>query len=71
MFLPRLGVGLVLSVACVSLSGCASFEWPHELKPHRLWRLNRQPASTQNFYNSIPPEPLANAQLGDAVAEQP
>lgn len=51
MSLPRLRICLVLTA--VALSGCESLKWPHELKPHRLWRLNRQPASSQNYYYSV------------------
>jgi hypothetical protein len=55
--------GLVLG----SATGCDSLL--HNLKPHRLWRLNRHspPMSTgSSVYYSVPP-PL----LSDSVTEEP
>ena len=47
---------VIAGICCASLglgTGCALL---HELKPHRLWRLNRQPPppSTANFSVSDP-----------------
>lgn len=55
--------GLVLG----SATGCDSLL--HNLKPHRLWRLNRHSppmASGSSPYYSVPPPPLP-----DLVAEEP
>ncbi len=46
---PIIGVILIL-VSCVT-TGCNLV--PHDLKPWRLWRLNRMPASSRNAYFSI------------------
>lgn len=50
--------GLVLG----SSTGCESLL--HNLKPHRLWRLNRHSppmASGSSVYYSVPPPPLVDA----------
>ncbi len=48
---------LSLLVGCATLLvgsvGCESLHWPHELQPHRLWRLNRHPDTNRNTYYSI------------------
>ena len=53
MFIHRLS----LLVGCVTLLagsvGCESLHWPHELQPHRLWRLNRHPNTNRETYYSI------------------
>lgn len=45
-------------LAVLSLSGCQTFKESastafHNLKPHRLWRLNRQPAPRRDVYYSV------------------
>ncbi len=39
-------------------SGCTMFEW---VRPHQLWKLNRQPAmSRDDAYFNIPAQPVVN-----------
>lgn len=51
--IPLLFVAFMLMAAG---AGCESLalKWPHELQPHRLWRLNRQPDTQRNVYYSVP-----------------
>ncbi len=49
---------LVLFLATFALSGCTTFNEHastviHNLKPHRLWRLNRHPAPRRDVYYSV------------------
>jgi hypothetical protein len=58
--------GLVLG----SATGCGSLL--HNLKPHRLWRLNRHspPMSTgSSVYYSVPPPPLSDIESDDLASE--
>lgn len=50
---------LTMILAALSVSGCATFNDSvsrtfHDLKPHRLWRLNRHPAPRRDVYYSVP-----------------
>lgn len=61
--IPLLLAGLALG----SAMGCESLL--HNLKPHRLWRLNRHSppmASGSSVYYSVPPPPLK-----DIVSAEP
>ncbi len=65
--LRRLVIGGMLCALLSSGTGCALM---HELKPHRLWRLNRQPPppSTANFSVSDP-LPVDHMQASDLMRE--
>lgn len=57
---PRLSAVLVALLTLGSSVGCDSLL--HNLKPHRLWRLNRHSppmASGSSVYYSVPPPSLA------------
>jgi hypothetical protein len=56
-----------LALELVAMTGCTLL---HELQPHRLWRLNRQPAPTSsaNFSVSDPLPADAHAVLRDPAA---
>lgn len=61
--IPLVLAGLALG----SATGCESLL--HNLKPHRLWRLNRHSppmASGSSVYYSVPPPPLK-----DVVSDEP
>ncbi len=55
MIRARLQIGILAVMTAVATPGCAL--WPHNLKPHRLWRLNQMPARTGNAYFSVADEP--------------
>ncbi|MFP6765450.1 MAG: hypothetical protein VB858_17615 [Planctomycetaceae bacterium] len=51
-------VCLVPLLAALGVSGCSTFNESvgnafHDLKPHRLWRLNRHPAPRRDVYYSV------------------
>ena len=53
---------LFLFATCLILltSGCTMLEW---VRPHQLWKLNRQSAmSRDDAYFSIPAEPVTNVE---------
>lgn len=53
---------MTLATGCESMS----LKWPHELQPHRLWRLNRQPDPQRNAYYSVPDKiPERTSEMGD------
>ena len=63
----RLILLLLAGLVVGSATGCDSLL--HNLKPHRLWRLNRHSppmASGSSPYYSVPPPPLS-----EIVSEQP
>lgn len=57
MLISRAGQWFLLGSVLLVTTGCSFF---HDLKPHRLHRLNRVPdMMSGNGYNfSIPPEPI-------------
>lgn len=66
---PRLSAVLVVLLTLGSSVGCDSLL--HNLKPHRLWRLNRHSppmASGSSVYYSVPPPSLAETEV-DAPRE--
>ena len=55
---------VIAGLALGSATGCESLL--HNLKPHRLWRLNRHSppiASGSSVYYSVPPPPLPEVAL--------
>jgi hypothetical protein len=45
---------IVLTLCVVTFAGCETMQW---LRPHQLWKLNRQPAfGGEDGMFSIPPE---------------
>ena len=69
----RLILLVLAGLALGSATGCESLL--HNLKPHRLWRLNRHspPMSTGSpVYYSVPPPPLKDVVLAEpGFAETP
>ncbi len=54
---------LLIIVTLTSLPGCASLL--HELQPHRMHRINRNPPpSTDPEFTSLPPSVTTGSQLG-------
>ncbi len=53
-------------------SGCESImsKMPHDLQPHRLWRLNRQPDPNRNAYFSVS-DPIPTADSEQPENDQP
>lgn len=70
---PHARISLLI-VGALLLSGCAAFNDHastvlHNLKPHRLWRLNRHPAPRRDVYYSVPdPIPALNQQFEHAAS---
>jgi len=49
---------LIPFLVALGVSGCSTFNESvgrtfHDLKPHRLWRLNRHPAPRRDVYYSV------------------
>lgn len=68
----RLFMLVLAGLVLVSSTGCESLL--HNLKPHRLWRLNRHSppmASGSSVYYSVPPPPLSNIKsLSDIESDE-
>jgi hypothetical protein len=47
----RFGIQLLVIGMILPICGCQFF--PHNLKPHRLWRLNRMSAPSRDTYFSV------------------
>ena len=59
----RIITGGILCCLLGTSVGCEL--WPHDLQPHRLWRLNRQTAMSSDAYFSVG-DPLPNSEIPTA-----
>ena len=62
------GIMVIAMTGCLAVTGCNS-AMMHELKPHRLWRLNRGPSHNKSALFSVADDlrPSAENISGDTV----
>lgn len=67
--IPSVLVAFLMIAFC---SGCESImsKMPHDMQPHRLWRLNRQADPNRNVYFSVP-DPIPTNLADQTEPEQP